>query len=144
MSRHQLPTEKTSSQKYISATGDVQQPSQGLWKVGGCIPHRLAPRQKALMAQRAEVAWSLPMPPDLRTVFVTSQSLPYLFRALCFIRKLLTTEDWSRKSLFSTLVNGTHPSHHTISFGGILVTLVKWRQETDDKVLLQLSSYSNA
>lgn len=40
------PQRNSPSQKYITATGDVQQPSQGLRKVvvGGCIPTAASPQ----------------------------------------------------------------------------------------------------
>lgn len=131
LSRHQLPRERHSpSQRDITATGVVQQPPLG---------QELAPCRRALMIRRGEACMVTAR--SMENVYL---SLLCLFRMFFFIKNLLITNDWSQNSPFSTLLDGAYPSHHTASFRGILVILVKWRQKADDKVLCQLPSYWNA
>lgn len=91
------PQRNSPSQNNITATGDVQQPSQGLKKVGGCIPRAASLQDSSKMkssngTEGKRFAWSLPcMLLGLQRVY-TSLSLPHLFRESYFIKKLLTTK----------------------------------------------------
>lgn len=123
---HQLPTERHSpSQKDIAATRDVQKHFQGPRRVG-IVLCRLAPCSRTLMDRSDRLAWLLP---HMLTV-VWRMSLLCLVRMICFIKKLLLSDNWSPNSPLSTLLNGSHPSHLVSTFRGIPVILVKWKAES--------------
>lgn len=105
------PERDTLHHRDITATGGVQQPPLG---------QELAPCRRALMIRRGEACMVTAR--SMENVYL---SLLCLFRMFFFIKNLLITNDWSQNSPFSTLLDGAHPSHHTASFRGILVILVK-------------------